>query len=40
MIQDACRKKIAPSQEPREWAGTSVESSKGLATMFVSVKKW
>ena len=39
-IQDACRKRTAPSQEPGEWAGTSVESSKELATMFVSQKKW
>ena len=40
VIQDACRKRTAPSQEHREWAGTSVESPKGLATMFVSHKKW
>ena len=39
-IQDACRKRTAPSQESGERTGTSVDSSRGLATMFVSVKKW
>ena len=35
-----CRKKIDPSHELREWVGTSVDSSKYVATVFVSTKKW
>ena len=39
-IQDACRKRTSPSKEPGELEGTSIDASKGLVTVFVSVKKW
>ena len=39
-LQDACRKRTGPSQEPGEWAGTSVDSTNDSVTVFVSVKKW
>ena len=39
-IQDACRKRTAPSREPGELAGTSVDLSNLSVTVFVSVKKW
>ena len=39
-IQDTCTKRNSPNKEPGEWARTSVDSSKGLVTVFVSMKKW
>ena len=39
-IQDACRKRTAPSQESEEWTGTSMDSTDDSVTVFVSVKKW
>ena len=39
-LQDAYKKRTVPSQESREWAGTSFDSMEGVVTVFLSDKKW
>ena len=38
-LQDSCKKRTAPSQEPGEWVVISVNSTGDRVTVFVSVKK-
>ena len=39
-LQDACRKRIDPSQVPGEWVGTMIETVKDQVNLLISQKKW